>query len=250
MRFAMRMSNLADECFLAHDNLRWLESTGLLRTHVLLIGVNSHWGYSSITDLDEHRLVGLLVAGDREAFEHVYRRHNGALIRVSTGILRNRASAEEVVQDTWVAVLTGIGAFEGRSSLAGWIFSILVNKSKSRAKRDGRIVQLDGSDETDELAGAFDSRGHWKNLPALWDMITPERHVEGRTVLGHVEAAIGSLPPAQRAVLVMRGQQELEAAEVCEILQISEGNMRVLLHRARVAVRNALDRLNSSQSVC
>jgi RNA polymerase sigma-70 factor (ECF subfamily) len=82
-------------------------------------------------------------------------------------------------------------------------------------------------------------------VPELWEDLTPERHIEGRSVLQHVEAVIETLPPAQRAVLILRGQQELDPAEVCALLDISEGNMRVLLHRARLTVRNALDRLNA-----
>ncbi len=195
-------------------------------------------------DIDENTLVAQLVEGNRDSFERTYRKHNAALIRVCMGIVRNRATAEEVVQDTWVAVLTGIGSFEGRSSLAGWIFSILVNKARTRAKRDGRVVQLDGTGEGSGLEGAFDERGNWKVRPELWDMVTPERQVEGKSILEHVEAAINSLPPTQRAVLVMRGQQEMDSAEVCEVLAISDGNMRLLLHRARVAIRDALDKLN------
>jgi RNA polymerase sigma-70 factor (ECF subfamily) len=189
---------------------------------------------------DEKKLVGKLIAGDREAFEFIYRKHNGAMLRVCEGVVRNRATAEEVVQDTWVAVLKGIAAFEGRSSLAGWIYAILVNKARSRAVRDGRSVSFNAEDEDDALAAAFDGRGRWKDMPELWEMVTPDRIVEGRNLIAHVTMAIGSLPPAQRAVLILRAQQELEPAEVCAALGITEGNMRVLLHRARLSVRKAL----------
>lgn len=190
---------------------------------------------------DERALVELLVAGDRSAFEHLYRKHNPAMVRMCMGLVRSRATAEEVVQDTWIAVLRGVGAFEGRSSLAGWIFAILVNKARSRAQRDGRAISFDGEGEDDGLAAAFDGRGRWKNMPELWETLTPDRIIEGRSILSHVMAAIEALPPAQRSVLILRGQKELEPAEVCAILNITEGNMRVLLHRARLSVRNALD---------
>ncbi len=191
--------------------------------------------------VDETVLIGQLVAGDRAAFEGVYRKHNPSMIRVCTGLVRNRATAEEVVQDTWVAVLKGIGGFEGRSSLAVWIYAILMNKARSRAKRDGRTISFEGEGEDDGLAAAFDGRGRWKDLPELWEMVTPDRIVEGKSMLAHVTEAIETLPLAQRSVLILRGQQELDAVEVCRILGISEGNMRVLLHRARLAVRKALD---------
>ena len=190
---------------------------------------------------DEAALVERLGSGDRVAFESVYRKHNAAMVRMCTGIVRNRATAEEVVQDTWVAVLKGISGFEGRSSLAGWIFAILVNKARSRAGRDGRMVSFDGGGEGDNLAAAFDGRGRWKDMPELWETLTPERIVAGRSVMAHVTAAIESLPLAQRSVMVLRGQQQLEPAEVCATLGITEGNMRVLLHRARLSVRKVLD---------
>ncbi|MCO8143903.1 sigma-70 family RNA polymerase sigma factor [Rhodovulum tesquicola] len=192
---------------------------------------------------DETRLRTLLAAGDRAAFERLYRQHNGAMIRVCTAIVGNRAAAEEVVQDGWIAILQNIGGFEGRASLAGWMFAIVLNKAKSRARRDGRSVSFDAGGEENSLAAAFDGRGRWKDMPELWDEVTPERILAGRRVLDHVTAAIEALPPAQRAVIVLRGQQGLDAAEVCAALGISEGNMRVLLHRARLAVRAALDDL-------
>ena len=192
---------------------------------------------------DEAGLLSDLVSGDRAAFEIIYRRHNRAMVRFATAILRNRASAEEVAQDSWVSVLRNIGGFEGRSSLAGWIFTILSNKARTRAKRDGRSISFDQDGEVDGLAAAFDGRGRWKDMPELWEEITPERIIAGRSILEHVNSAIEALPPAQRAVLVLRGQQGLAASEVCKILEISEGNMRVLLYRARFALRSAMDRL-------
>lgn len=192
---------------------------------------------------EEAELVQLLAAGNRPAFERIYRKHNAALIRLGTGIVGSRATAEEVAQETWIAVLKNVASFEGRSSLAGWIFSILINKARSRAKREGRFVSFDGEGEDDNLAAAFDGRGRWKDIPDLWEELTPERILAGRSVMDHVTAAIETLPAAQRSVIILRAQQGLEAEQVCEILGISEGNMRVLLHRARLAIRAALDGL-------
>lgn len=197
------------------------------------------------SDIDEQALLPRLLGGDQAAFEHLFRRHNAAMIRFCIGIVHTRHIAEEVVQDTWVSVLSRIDLFEGRSSLAGWIYTILINKARTRVSREGRMVFFDDSGNGDGLADAFDGRGRWRSIPDLWEELTPDRHVEGRSILEHVEAAIATLPPAQRAVLILRGQQELEPKEVCALLDMTEGNMRVLLHRARVSVRNALDRLNS-----
>ncbi|NCO16719.1 MAG: sigma-70 family RNA polymerase sigma factor [Alphaproteobacteria bacterium] len=195
--------------------------------------------------IEETALRQGLAAGDRATFETVYRRHNAAMVRFATAIVRNRATAEEVAQEAWLAVLRHIAGFEGRSSLAGWIFTILTNKARSRAKADGRMVSFDQDGEDDSLAAAFDGRGRWKDIPDLWEEITPERIIAGRSILEHVNTAIDALPPAQRAVLILRGQQGLESAEVCAALEISDGNMRVLLHRARFALRSALDRLQA-----
>lgn len=191
----------------------------------------------------EEEMLRALARGDRTAFAELYRRYNAPMVRLAAAILRNRASAEEVAQDAWVSILRNIGSFEGRSSLAGWIFTILSNAARSRARRDGRVVSFDDGGEENSLAAAFDGTGHWKGMPALWEEVTPEREVEGRSLLAHVAAAIERLPEAQKAVVILRGQQGLEAAEVCAALGISEGNMRVLLHRARHALRAELDKV-------
>lgn len=195
-------------------------------------------------DPDEQELVARLVAGDRAAFEWLYRKHNAAMVRMCSGFVRNHATAEELVQDTWIAVLKNIGSFEGRASLSGWIYTILLNRARTRLKRDGLTISFEDSGEDDGLQAAFDGRGRWKEMPALWEELTPERVVAGRRMLDHVTAAIEALPAAQRAVLILRVQQGLDPAEVCDILAISESNMRVLLHRARLSVRAALDRLS------
>lgn len=194
-------------------------------------------------DTDDQAFLALLRQADQAAFESLFRRHNAAMIRFCCGVVGARHIAEEVVQDTWIAVLSRIDQFEGRGSLAGWIYTILLNKARTRAVREGRVIYFDDGGDGDTLGDAFDGRGRWRSLPELWDGLTPDRHVEGRSVLQHVEAVIETLPPAQRAVLILRGQQELDPAEVCSILGITQGNMRVLLHRARMTVRNALDRL-------
>jgi RNA polymerase sigma-70 factor (ECF subfamily) len=186
---------------------------------------------------EDARILTGLIAGERAAILTVYLRHNASMIRVASAIMHNRASAEEITQETWIAVLRNIGGFEGRSSLAGWIFTILSNKAKTRAKRDGLSVSLDTSSNDDGLDDAFDGRGRWRDMPELWDEVTPERIVGGRQVLAHVSEAIDQLSATQRAVLVLRGQQGMDASEVCDILGISDGNMRILLHRARLSLR-------------
>ncbi len=192
---------------------------------------------------DDTDLVPRLAAGDQAAFERIFRRHNAAMVRLCNLIVRNHSTAEEVVQDAWLSVLKGIGGFEGRSRLASWIFAIAVNKARTRARRDGRTISFEDGGPESTLADAFDGRGRWKDTPELWETLTPERILEGRRVMEHVQGAIALLPAGQRAVLILRGQQSLPAGDVAEILGLTEGNVRVLLHRARLSIRAALDRL-------
>lgn len=194
--------------------------------------------------LDERDCVQRLKAGDEAVFGALYARHTPSMIRVATTIVNSRATAEEVSQETWLSVLKTIGGFDGRSSLAGWIFTILTNKARTRARRDGRSVSFDEDGEDNNLSAAFDGHGRWTAMPELWDEITPERIVAGRRLAGHLLAAIDALPPAQRAVIVMRVQQGLDPAEVCKILDLSDANMRVLLHRARLSLRATLAELS------
>jgi len=194
--------------------------------------------------LRERDCIERLKAGDETVFGTLYARHTPSMIRVATTIVNSRATAEEVAQETWLSVLKNIGGFEGRSSLAGWIFAILINKARTRAKRDGRSISFDESGEDSNLTAAFDGHGRWKEMPELWDEITPERIAAGRRLADHLLAAIDALPPAQRAVIVLRVQQGLDPSEICAILGVSDGNMRVLLHRARLALRARLAELS------
>ncbi len=194
--------------------------------------------------LEEKDSIDRLKAGDEAVFGMLYTRHTPSMIRVAATIVNSRATAEEVSQETWIAVLKNIGGFEGRSSLAGWIFTILINKARTRARRDGRSVSFDEGGEGNNLSAAFDGHGRWKEMPELWDEITPERIVAGRRLAEHMRDAIDALPPAQRAVIVLRVQQGLEPSEVCEALGLSDGNMRVLLHRARLSLRAKLTELS------
>mgnify|MGYP000013898935 CR=1 FL=1 len=196
----------------------------------------------SLEGMTENDLVARLKAGDEVAFAGLYYRHMPAMIGVAADIVAGRAAAEEVAQDAWLAVLKNISGFRQQSSLAGWIFTILMNKARTRARRDGRAVSFDEFDD-DGLAAAFDGHGRWREVPELREEITPERIVAGRALAAHLQAAIDDLPEAQRAVVVLRIQKGLDAAQVCRILNISDGNMRVLLHRARHALRERISEL-------
>jgi RNA polymerase sigma-70 factor (ECF subfamily) len=193
-------------------------------------------------------LVKRMLAGDEAAFTHVVERYHGSLIRLAMAFVASHDAAEEVVQDTWVAVLRGLHAFEGRSPLKSWIFGILTNRAKTRGVRDKRTVafsELSNVGSDSELAvdpDRFTPAGSWATPPDRWDRHTPEQlllHQEARAI---IDKAIADLPATQRAVVTLRDREGLDAAEVCNILELSETNQRVLLHRARSKVRAALER--------
>ncbi|TML60777.1 MAG: sigma-70 family RNA polymerase sigma factor [Actinobacteria bacterium] len=163
------------------------------------------------------------------------------MLRVARMYVSSRAVAEEVVQEAWVAVLDGIGRFEGRSSLKTWIFRILTNIAKTRGQREGRSIpfsSLVSDDEASVDPDRFAENGQWSSPPRSWG---PEERLLGGETRAVVEAAIAELPPNQAIVISMRDVGGFTAEEACNALDISETNQRVLLHRARSKVRQALE---------
>jgi RNA polymerase sigma-70 factor, ECF subfamily len=190
--------------------------------------------------------IARLLAREEAAFRELVTSHHGALVRVALLFVRDRAAAEEVVQETWARVLASLQAFEGRSSLRTWIFRICANTAKTRASRDARTTPLSALEDPNEPAvdpGRFTTSGAWGDPPRAWEAETPESILERREAVACIERTLEELPPAQRAVLTLRDVQGLDAGEVCNILELSESNQRVLLHRARSRVRRALERL-------
>ncbi len=201
------------------------------------------------SEFDDPAFLAMLRQGDQRAYQRLIRRLHGSLVGVAAAIIGSHAQGEEVVQDAWIAVHAGIGRFEGRSSLITWIFSIVLNRARTRASREARTVGLpdmaDGGDPGERAVplSAFQPDGHWVETPRLWDEVSPERIVGGRQLWDHVLQAIESLPAAQRAVLILRDIEQREAEEACTLLAISAENQRVLLHRARGRIRATIDSL-------
>jgi RNA polymerase sigma-70 factor, ECF subfamily len=198
----------------------------------------------------EAELLERLRAGDEQAFELLVARHYATMLAVAQTYVRGRAVAEEVVQETWLAVIEGLDRFEGRSSLKTWILSILVNKAKTRGTREARSVPFAAlAPEDDEPAVAPERfrgpedgfPGHWRAYPGHWPT-SPETAAQDRETLRVAMRAIADLPPAQQTVIRMRDVEGYSSEEVCAALDVSEGNQRVLLHRARSRVRSALER--------
>jgi RNA polymerase sigma-70 factor, ECF subfamily len=172
---------------------------------------------------------------------------------VARSFVRTEALAEEVVQDTWLAVLRGLDAFEGRASLKTWIFHILANRARTRAVREARTVPFSALADAAAQEGpavdpaAFDGDGRWARPPRTLDT-DPERHLLATELRGRLVEAVAELPDAQRAVIALRDLAGLPSEEVCELLGLSAGNQRVLLHRARTRVRSALAPLVGSEA--
>ncbi len=202
---------------------------------------------------DDAELIAALRRGDEAAFLRLVERFHPALVRVAGLYVPEPAMAEEVAQETWLAVLQGLPRFEGRSSLRTWIFAILANRAKTRAQREHRSLPFsaleDAGPEADEPAvdpARFrppddpDWPGHWASRPASWEAV-PERLLLWNEMQAEIRGAIQALPPNQRAVITLRDLDGFSAEEACNVLGLTETNQRVLLHRARSKVRRALE---------
>ena len=203
-----------------------------------------------ITALPDQELIARLQAGDEITFTQLVDHYNASMVRIAAIYVNEFAIAEEVVQDTWIAVLKGLDRFEGRSSFKTWIFTILSNRAKTRATRESRYVPLDTSDEPDDQEGSGHihfitsgpNAGVWADdsIPRPWESI-PEAQLLGQETRSIIFRTIESLSPHQQQVIRLRDVDGFSAEEVCNMLQLSESNQRVLLHRARERVRQALD---------
>jgi RNA polymerase sigma-70 factor (ECF subfamily) len=188
-------------------------------------------------------LVGALQRRDDRVYSELVEAWSPGLMRMALMYLRDRAVAEEVVQDTWIAVLRGIDRFEGRSSLRTWVYRILMNTAKTRGLRESRSVPFSAAAPTDEAAvdpDRFLEDGRWRLGPSEW--ITPEEELLQGETRDEILAAIEDLPQQQRAVITLRDVEGFPPDEVSEILGITGGNQRVLLHRARSKVRAVIER--------
>jgi RNA polymerase sigma-70 factor (ECF subfamily) len=210
------------------------------------------------TEPADSALVRALRDGDEAAFTSLVRELGPSLLRVARLYVSTAAVAEEVVQEAWLGLLNGLDRFEGRSSLKTWLFRILVNTAKTRGEREGRSVpfaslapEVEG-DEPAVEAERFDAvgrwAGHWSSSPARFDDLPEERLVAAET-RAVVEQAIAALPPGQRTVVSLRDIEGWSSEEVRNVLDLSETNQRVLLHRGRSGVRRALERYLSESEL-
>ncbi len=189
-----------------------------------------------------------LRAGDEQAFLRLVDRHHRGMVRMASLYVHSAATAEEVAQEAWIGVLRGLHRFEGRSSLRTWIFGIVIHRAKERAIRENRTVPFSSleAEKRDEgpavaperfLPDGHEWAGHWAEPPSPW----PDTWAESQELIALVREAMATLPEAQRTVMNLRDVDGWDSEEVCELLGISEGNQRVLLHRARSKVRGYIE---------
>ena len=196
-------------------------------------------------------LLARLKQADEGAFAELVTRHHSALIRTAMGHVADREVAEEVVQETWMAVIEGLDRFEGRSSLRTWIFGIMIHKAKDRGVREKRHVTFSSfeaaDDEGDEVIDpsrfhqSGEWAGHWAFPPQPWDDQTPEKLLASQQAVNAMNQAIEALPATLKEVLIWCDVEGIEANEACEILKITKTNLYVRLHRARERVRQAVE---------
>jgi RNA polymerase sigma-70 factor (ECF subfamily) len=220
-------------------------------SHNLSISRKSQAVKSSGLTKAEDALLTRLKRGDEGAFNELVNQHHSALVRIAMGYVADREVAEEVVQDTWLAVIESLNRFEGRSSLRTWICGILIHKAKDRGVREKRHTTFSAfesyDDDNDEAVDpsrfqqAGEWVGHWAFPPQPWDDQTPEKLLASKQAVDCMQRAIEALPTTLKEVLILRDVEGVDAKEVCEILKITETNLYVRLHRARERVRVAVE---------
>ena len=199
---------------------------------------------------DESELLAALRDGDEGAFAQIVDLHTPAMLRVARGYVPTREIAEEVVQETWIALLKGISRFAGRSSLRTWLFAVMINIAKQRGAQERRNADAEIAAFTDGTVDPARFRaadapvwpGHWKEHkePTAFPD-TPEGSVLADELISVAQRELDKLPQRQRMVVALRDMLGFDSGEVCELLDISVANQRVLLHRGRAAVRQALE---------
>lgn len=187
--------------------------------------------------MNEDELVDRLRQGDEDAFALLVDRFHLPMLRLALTFVDNRAVAEDVVQDAWLGVIRGIDRFQRRSSIKTWIFRIVVNRARTRGVRDRRMVSVG---EIQEEIDSFNAAGAWISPPQPWADDVIER-LFAADVGKRLHGALEELPPLQRQVVTLRDMEGLSSREVCDVLDVTESNQRVLLHRGRSRLRQCID---------
>lgn len=191
----------------------------------------------------DDELIPKLLAHDETAYTQVVAAYHGIMVHLARAIVGN-AIADEVAQEAWVAVLKALPRFERRSSLKTWILRIVSNTAKSRLRHESRTVSLDESFSDQPIVDPahFKPNAHWASPPAMWHAETPEALLASTELRACIDSALEALPPMQRAAVTLRDMQGLNMEGICKVLEVSESNGRVLLHRARSRIQMAIEK--------
>jgi RNA polymerase sigma-70 factor (ECF subfamily) len=190
---------------------------------------------------DEASLIVGLVQHQDAAYRQAIKAYQGSMLHLARSFVGDRF-ADEIVQDAWLAVMKSLPGFEGRASLKTWILRIVANESKSRLRRENRMTSLDAMTAADPgLQDHFDGRGHWQGPLAKWQAASPEELLSSEQMADCLNSTIKQLPELQAATLSLKEQQGLAFSDICNILQVSESNVRVLLHRARLKLYSTIE---------
>jgi len=191
-------------------------------------------------EVDDAQLLERLLAGDKDAFREIVMKYHESLVRVARYYVANEASAEDVAQETWIAVLRGIERFEGRSSFKTWLFRITVNRARTKGVKEHRVVAVDIASDRSLLAGRFNEGGMWSDPPTPFTDSVDDA-ITNALIVRLVHESIARLPEAARAVVTLRDVQGLSTTEVAGLLELSEANVRVILHRSRARIRSEVE---------
>ncbi len=191
--------------------------------------------------MDDVVALRALLDGDEKAFTELVRRHHASMVRVARCYVGNQSSAEDVAQDTWVAIIKGADRFEGRSSFVTWLFRILVNRARTSGVRESRTAPVDVAESGPSVdAARFDEGGMWAEPPTPFTDVVDGR-LEDAEAVAAIRLAMADLPGLQQGVVTLRDVEGLSTMEVAEVLGMTEGNVRVVLHRARARIRAAVE---------
>lgn len=197
---------------------------------------------------DDEVLIPKLLERDETAYRQVVKAYHAMMVYVAKSIV-GEAIADEVAQESWVSVMRALPKFERRSSLKTWILRIVSNTAKSRLRHESRTVNVDdfeGLNDPMVNSSRFNDRGHWTSPPSIWHGDSPDSLLAGTQLQAVIDTALNNLPPIQRSVVALRDIQGLDMDSICKILDVSESNGRVLLHRARSQIREAIDEYQKS----
>lgn len=195
------------------------------------------------TSVSDDELIPRLLAKEESAYILAVKTYHGIMVHLARNIVGD-AIADEVAQEAWLAVLKALPKFERRSSLKTWILRIVSNCAKTRLRHESRTVNYaDLGTESDNMISAshFNQQGRWQNPPSVWQHDTPDALLANEQLRQCIDSALNDLPPLQKAALTLREIQGLDMESICKILEVSESNGRVLIHRARSQIRVAID---------